>query len=838
MPPTPAPPFPSDRRQAQSWASGAKDVVTTSLTGRVWATVGQGIINEIFWPGVDQPQTKDFGFLVRTDAGPDWREVKVDGDYQIVPADDPAVPLPSVKHLGDFYQLDVEVLPDPGHDALLVAYQLTGTAGEPPLELRLYPLLAPHLGRCTAQAGDGLGMDNSAWVDDGALYASDAAGDHVLCLLADPGFTRTSVGYVGDSDGWTDLAQHRAMTWEYTSAGPGVVALMGELVAPGGILDGTLAVGFGTDPGTARAAATAALQTGAAAARTTVTEQWQTWAQRLTLPTTGNGLSDEVAAAVRQSAGVLHVNEDRTVPGAIVAGLATPWGDQTNEPGGYHMVWCRDSCETALALAALGDLDSGTRLLDHLARRQDRDATSPTYGSWARCYFLDGTSLADLQLDEIAFPVLLAAKLAELGAALPASTPDMVRAAITFLVRSGPADGDDRWEETQGASPFTLALIVVALIVAARALNRTAGVTDDEQTYLLSLADNWNERLEEFTYIRGGLLDRAFGTTGHYVRIGPPAANVRLGNQPAETSVAAELMVGLEFLYLTRLGLRDPRDTRISDTLEIVDTMLLRRTPAGEAFDRYDMDGYGEWLDGSGWPVRHFGIGRPWPLLTGERGHHEALLGQDPTPRLQAMLAMRGRGGLIPEQVWDADPLPWRRLAPGRPTGSAMPLAWAHSELIKLAVTATTGKGRPVERLQSVEAHYPDATPRRTTTWYWRDNGPVLRLPTGCTLLIEDHQPFTLHYAFDNWQHDLGEQEARPGPFGMFSVSFSPDRLQDRGTLDFTRRYQDGRWEGNDHAVVLNVTRPDIGALPLPPREYGGRAPYPRSPGRRTTQRT
>ena len=104
-----------------------------------------------------------------------------------------------------------------------------------------------------------------------------------------------------------------------------------------------------------------------------------------------------------------------------------------------------------------------------------------------------------------------------------------------------------------------------------------------------------------------------------------PVEQIRLGNQPGGRSNDAEAVVGMEFLYLPRLGLRDPADKRITDTLTIVERIIGRDTPSGRAYNRYNLDGYGEWLDGSGWPVRHFGIGRPWPLLTGERGHYAAV---------------------------------------------------------------------------------------------------------------------------------------------------------------------------------------------------------------------
>lgn len=798
-------PVPPTGRQSQSWTSGAKDAVVASLTGRVWACLGQGIVNEVFWPAVDQPQVRDFGFLLNQ--GPRWREVKAVDDYVLSLPDDPAVPLVTVTHRGDFSTLELRVVPDPHRDALLVGYAVSGAP-----DVGLYPLLAPHLGSYTAASGGDTGTDNSAWVQGGALFASDPTG-HVLCLTGDPPFSRTSVGYVGYSDGWTDFAMHQAMTWQYTSAGPGVVALMGELQQPAG----TLALGFGATADEALAAALGALAAGIDSAADAITAQWQERASTLTFPSELDGLSADLAAAVRRSATVLRCCEDNTTGGGIVAALATPWGDTANDPGGYHLVWCRDGGESALAMAALGDLDTGRRLLGFLARVQRPD------GSWARCCFLDGSALPGLQLDETAFPILLAAKLTELGAALPDGAADMIRRAAGFLAQNGPVHGQDavdRWEETPGGSPFTLGLIVVALVAAAQS------VTGEERDYLLSLADNWNERIEEFSYLAGDLIDRAYDVTGHYVRVGPAADIVRVGNQlPPGLSLNADLMVGMEFLYLPRLGLRDAADQRILDTVRVVERMLARQTTSGVGYTRYDLDGYGEWLDGSGWPVRGFGIGRPWPLLAGERGHFEAVAGRDAHQQLDAMLAMRGRGGLLPEQAWDAGDLPWRRLANGGPTASAMPLAWAHSELIKLAVTASTGQGRPVERLAVVDARYAGTTPT-STIWHWRSNGPVAELPPGCTLTVEDTVPFTLHYGLDGWQPaTISERTAQPRPFAIYAVSLTPDELAGHSTLQFTRRYAE-RWEGQDHAVQLDVPRPATRALPLPTRETAGRPPH------------
>ena len=104
--------------------------------------------------------------------------------------------------------------------------------------------------------------------------------------------------------------------------------------------------------------------------------------------------------------------------------------------------------------------------------------------------------------------------------------------------------------------------------------------------------------------------------------------------------------------------------------------------------------------------------------MTGERGHYELCAGNDPLPYLQAMAAMASPGGMIPEQVWDADPIPERRLYPGRPSGSAMPLAWAHAEYVKLLVSRQIG--HPLDRPPAVWRRYGGRRPVARHAFWWR----------------------------------------------------------------------------------------------------------------------
>lgn len=392
-------------------------------------------------------------------------------------------------------------------------------------------------------------------------------------------------------------------------------------------------------------------------------------------------------------------------------------------------------------------------------------ATQMPDGHWTQNFYPDGRAYwSGIQLDEVGFPILLAAKLRELGTQESPRVAAMVRRAASYLVRAGPVSPQDRWEENPGASPFTLAVTVAALVAAG-----SYWLDGAQRAYIHALADCWNERIEEWTYVEETDLARAHGVEGYYVRIGPPPGvgglrgRVQVANRGGET-VAASALVGLDFFYLARLGLRCPEDPRLVSTRVIADALLRVETPNGPAYHLYEQDCYGEHADGS--PFDGSGIGRAWPLLTGERGHGALLEGDDPQPYLEAMTRMTGPGGLMPEQVWDSDPIPARFLYPGKPTGSAMPLVWAHAEYLKLLLA---GESRaPIERLAAVTERYPLGPPE-ARTWFWRTETPIERLPAGRALVVEYTEPFALHFGFDGWQ-EIAERRSDPLGFGMHGV--------------------------------------------------------------------
>jgi glucoamylase len=118
------------------------------------------------------------------------------------------------------------------------------------------------------------------------------------------------------------------------------------------------------------------------------------------------------------------------------------------------MVWCRDAGETALALAAAGHTDDAATALGYLAGRQRQD------GSWPRCFFVSRVPAAfdpqaAVQLDEVAFPLLLAGKLDELGVPMPEGADNAITSAAGYLARNGPVSSQDvdRWRGTRARAP-------------------------------------------------------------------------------------------------------------------------------------------------------------------------------------------------------------------------------------------------------------------------------------------------------------------------------------------------------------------------------------------------
>jgi glucoamylase len=757
-------------------------------SSRLWFTIGGGIINEVYYPRVDLPQIRDLGFIVGDGSG-FWIEVKRMWQHELELAA-PGAPAVRIVHHHPRFDLTLRVTPCEHRDALLIEVELGGDSA-----LRPYALLAPHLG--------GTGADNRAAVVQhrGRRLLWAEQGPYALALAAvDPGqrdaWGRASAGYVGTSDGWQDFARNGALTWEYESAGPGNVALLGELPRRA-----VLALGFGSSPEAAATLALTALSEPFATSWERQRKSWTLWHTSCTPEESLTaGLPEACATQVSISTMVLRTHQDKTFPGAMVASLSVPWGNSREERPGYHLVWPRDLVESAGALLAVGATREARNALRYLIATQNDD------GHWHQNQWLGGKGYwLGVQLDETAFPVLLAAALDERGALEGTEVADMIRRALSFLVRHGPASDQDRWEEDAGLNTFTLAVCISALVAGARHLPA------EGSSLALAFADYWNARLEDWTAVGDRPLARLYGVPGYYVRISPaqaaeedrglPDSALPVTNLQTDPRLTVSAQVSVDFLQLVRFGLRRADDPLILATVKVADALLKVDTPAGPCWHRYNEDGYGEHDDGS--PYDGTGRGRAWPLLTGERGHYELCCRRDVLPYLLAMTRMTSLGGMIPEQLWDAAPIPARGLSLGRPTGSAMPLAWAHAEYLKLV--ASRRLERPFDRPNAVWERYRGERPRLTRV-IWSEQAPAMQLPEGSTLIVCLREAGTVRFGLDGWQ-ELREEITTANSLGLHVVEIDTSRLAAGRHIDLTYR-AGSNWIGRDFRVLVTPAAP------------------------------
>ena len=771
---------------APTWSSSAKDMVGCALgPARLWFTTGFGIVNEVYYPRADIPQIRDLGFIVSDGRG-FWVEVKRLHAYRVqLPA--PGIPAVEIVHTHARFELRLRIAPDATRDVLLIEVTLTGDDS-----LRPYALLAPHLG--------GTGWDNLAatatyagrkvlWAEQGpfglALAASDAKQRDA--------WGATSAGVVGESDGWQDFARNGALTWSYDAAGPGNVALIGELPQKA-----VLALGFGTSRESAATLCLSSLAQSFVSVWDRQLKDWNTWHRRLCLPM---GLPASLQAPLITSAMVLRTHQDKTYPGAMVASLSIPWGNSHDDIGGYHLVWPRDLVESAGALLALGAVDEACDLLRYLIASQQND------GHWSQNQWLGGKPFwHGTQLDETAFPILLTSAMFEQAALDGIEIENMVRRALIFIARNGPCTEQDRWEEDAGINAFTLAVCISALVCGARWLDESA------RRFALQLADYWNSCIETWTAAYDTPLAQSMGVSGYYVRIAPSrdidgrndlSRVLPIKNLASDPGLMASEQVSTDFLQLVRLGLRDAHDPLIVATLKVVDAKLKVDTPAGTSWHRYTNDGYGETADGE--PFCGVGVGRAWPLLTGERGHYEIAAGRDPLAHLETMAAMTGPSGLMPEQVWDTEALPDKFLFPGKPSGSAMPLAWTHSEFIKLA--ASRAMNAPFDRPKTVWERYGG---QRPTVNYviWTLRLPIDELTVGHALYICVPDAARVHWGRSGWDNSgwrqITDTDTRDTGLGLHIVEISTDTMQSGDSIDFTFYWIEAKnWQGRDYRVTF-----------------------------------
>jgi glucoamylase len=623
-----------------------------------------------------------------------------------------------------------------------------------------------------------------------------------LALACSVPFVCMSCGYAGISDGWQDINFNKKMTAYYPEVKNGNIALTGEvdLNTSGGNFILTLA--FGENPDEAGLQAKAALLQGFDDILNNYVNEWKLFQSKCYK--LGEIRSSELDYYYVSTA-VLKTHESKSFQGAMIASLSIPWGETQgdNNIGGYHLVWPRDLVESAGGLLAAGNGEEARRALFYLMCTQDAD------GHWPQNMWLDGRPYwSGLQMDETAFPILLAAALKRTGELKEIDAWPMVLKAASFLVRNGPVTQQDRWEEEPGYSPFTLAVEVSALLNAADFAEDTKDA--DVAKFLREMADIWNEGIERWTYIQDTELSRAVGVDGYYVRIAPPdiaSANspargfVPIKNRPPGTILApATKIISVDALALVRFGLRSPHDPRIINTLKVIDSVLKTETSTGPVWHRYNHDSYGEHADGS--PYDGKGIGRGWPLLVGERAHYELAAGNSSEARrlLKVIEAQMSPGGFIPEQIWDAEDKPRKGLMNGKPSGSAMPLVWAHAEYIKLLRSLQDGKIFDMP-IKSAQRHREKNLLSPFSSW--RFNNKSRFILEGKILRIEVLTKALVHWSDDDWQN-IHDQETLDSRLGVYYADLPTNKLYAGSKVVFTFFwFEVSRWEGTNFEIEI-----------------------------------
>ena len=776
------------------WTHSAKEGIGTAYhtSCHVWFTLSHGILNEIYYPTIDQPNTRDVQLLI-TDGESFLHEEKRDLQHEVsyperncllyrLVNSDPAGHYRIIKH----------VLADPHRSVVLMHVRLEAPDVVLRRKLKLFVLLAPHLLRG--------GADNSAWVCEFAgrkLFHVAREGTH-LSLGCHPDFVRRSVGYSGASDGWRDLVDNFQMDWEFRAAERGNVALTAELDPSQD--EWTIGVALGRS---AQSSATKLLQSLAdrfEVHRTGYVRQWG----RADIEAEYD-LSDQTGdegGMYRLSRCILLAHEDKLFQGALIASLSIPWGEikSDDELGGYHLVLTRDLVQSATALLATGQSDTPLRALIWLACIQKGDGDFPQ-NSW-----IDGRAYwSGVQLDEIASPILLAWRLHREGRLTTFDPWYMMAKAARFLLLQGPVTGQERWEEQSGYSPSTMAVVIASLVCAsefarARGENEAAEVTLTYADWLASHIEDW------MVTSRGEVVP---GVPRHYIRITPcdptsidphpdvDTLDIQLANGAGRHP--ARNVVGGDFLHLVRLGIRDPHDPIIVDSIKVIDEVIRRELPQGPCWRRYNHDAYGQKDDGSAFDGT--GVGRCWPILTGERGHYELAAGSDPLAYVRALERMANEGGMLAEQLWDDAELPDGTFKCGRPTGSAMPLCWSHAEYVSLV---RSRRDRVVfDRIEPAYQRYVAApVPSRYEIWSFRHQTRLIAATKTLRLLTAAR--CMVRWTHNQWQ-DVHDLESRPAGFSdLFVTDLPTAELPTGTTIEFTFHWLDvDKWEARNFSASI-----------------------------------
>ncbi|MGI8897652.1 MAG: glycoside hydrolase family 15 protein [Pyrinomonadaceae bacterium] len=660
--------------QDAHWPSAAKKGFGTAntLASKVWFTLNDGVMTEVFYPTLDVPNVQTLQLVFVRDGT--VQTESEDTVHRIELLDPQALTFRQVNTAEDgTYTITKTYVTDPERSSVLVDVVFRWK-GKGPCRCSLYVYYDPSLNNS--------GMRDSAWLDGAWLVATD--GDKASALtVADAGLRDETNGYLGTSDGLTQLRRAGSIG-RHLRAVDGNVVQVARVQFPLGMARSTnrftIVLSFGRDPDEAVRTGQASVKKGIGAARAGYQRGWHEYIKTL------RRVSPQHQPQFNIAAMVLKALEDKTYRGAMIASPSVPWGGGPNANestiSGYHAVWSRDLYHVSTAFLAMGDRASAHRALDYLFDVQQKADGSFPQNSW-----VDGRSIGGgLQMDQVAFPIILAYQLERHDRK---TWIKHVKPAADFLLSRGPRTEQERWEEKAGYSPSTIAAEIAGLVCAAH----IASLNSDRRsaaTYLKK-ADDWFLGLDSWTRTTTG----RHGLQSYYLRLSDDEDSndgAKIEINSGGGSFDEREIVDAGFLELVRLGIKPAADPSIRNSLKVVDELIRKRTPQGSAWYRYNHDAYGERPDGGPYDGRT-GIGRLWTLLSGERGQYELARGNRAGARqhLDAMMRFANEGMMLPEQIWDRRESPRADLRWGTGTGSATPLAWSMAQFIRLAMNLQIG---------------------------------------------------------------------------------------------------------------------------------------------------
>lgn len=746
----PAPTFaPGGPGSTSHFDLARKDCLGTArnTTSKVWYTVAGGVLSDVYYPTIDTTNVETLQYIV-TDGSTFTNLQSRDMTYTVKAVDRGGMECEvTATAKSGAYSIVTDYFTDPGRNSLLMRVHMDNR-GETPLQLfvRFDPSVNGNGG-----GGAGNGGADSATLDTSAGHPVMVAFDTktatnainrdyaqpVFAALDGP-FDQVSSGFAGSpSDGLSQLDSSHGLTQLYSDASNGNVVQTARVAAARGEEgDITLALGFGPDQASAVSSAEGSLHGDAGDIQDAYRNGWTAYDSELTPPPHRlTGLTHEQVRQLSNeyylSANVIKASEDKTFPGAIVASLASPWGQAVSagDPnntyfGSYREVFARDLYEAWTGLVADGDLATARDAVTFLFNRQQQ-----ADGSMPRNSLVNGKLAPDsfnTQLDECAYPILMAWTLGMTSSSL---YQQHIRPAAYFVASHGPSFGPERWEEQGGYSPSTIAAEIAGLISAAN----IADINGDHVSARVfrGTADDWQRSIKGWTVTTNGPL----ASTPYFIRLsktGDPNAAISYNVGNGGPTLDQRSVIDAGFLELSRLGVLSASDTAIQESLPVVDATIRSTTPSGPGWHRYNGDGYGDGsTDGHPWAPSGQGTGHLWPALSAERGENGLQTGgaAQAVTLLQSMNNFASGVGLIPEQDWElanlaaspygTDPtIASIGFQDGKAAGSAAPLTWSAASFVRLAADIRAGRllDQPANTTARYVTHQQGATSLTVTS--------------------------------------------------------------------------------------------------------------------------